>query len=117
MSRTYKNSIRNENDYYPTPLESFIPILGFLDKDRTYYEPSCGDKRLINTMIEYGFNCTGTDINEGNDYLEDFTHRDIIITNPPFSLAFEFCKHARLYSTTTYFLLRLNFLGSQTRKS
>ena len=116
MSATNRGSVRNEYDFYPTPLKSFTPLLKYLQKEREYYEPACGDNRLVNELIKNQFIASGNDIQNGVDYLEDNTYRDVIITNPPFSLAFKFIQHARLHSKTTYMLLRLNFLGSKMRK-
>ena len=40
---------------------------------------------------------------------------DLILTNPPFSIAKEFIEHSMMCSTTVIMLLRINFLGSQAR--
>jgi hypothetical protein len=40
---------------------------------------------------------------------------DAIITNPPYSLAFDMIKHSLNQTDSVYMLLRLNFLASETR--
>lgn len=42
---------------------------------------------------------------------------DVILTNPPFSLAMEFIRACETIATHRIFLLRLNFLGSEERSS
>ena len=42
---------------------------------------------------------------DGYYYLEDFTERDVVITNPPFSLAYDFCQHAVQTAKEVYLLL------------
>ncbi len=135
MSATNRGSARSASDFYPTPQEAFIPLLQYLPRCeksdsgsvkmndsglvnfRHYWEPACGDGRIIRWLSDSGRIADGADIRQGvsYDYLKDKTMRDIVITNPPFSLAFEFCKHARQYSKETYLLLRLNFLASAKR--
>jgi hypothetical protein len=41
---------------------------------------------------------------------------DVVITNPPFSLAFEFVKQALEHAPVVVLLLRINWLGSQDRR-
>lgn len=41
---------------------------------------------------------------------------DVVITNPPFSLAFEFVKQALEHAPIVVLLLRLNWLGSEDRR-
>jgi len=80
-----------------------------------YWEPACGDRRLIDALRLRGLEADGSDLALGCDFLTDTTIREFIVTNPPFSLAFEFCQHARNHADEVLFLLRLNFLGSQKR--
>lgn len=116
MSSTNRGSIRNPKDFYPTPDFSFKPLLPHLDRRGIFWEPAKGDGRLVRWMIEFGLEADGDDIETGCDYLDDNTPRHTVITNPPFSFAFEFCKNAISTAQNIYFLLPLNFLGSQKRK-
>jgi hypothetical protein len=42
---------------------------------------------------------------------------DLVLTNPPFSLAMEFIRACEKLATHRIFLLRLNFLGSEERSN
>ena len=57
------------------------------------------------------------ELTEGKDYLKtEMPFVDLILTNPPFSLAKEFIEKAISESDTVCMLQRVNFLGSQSRK-
>lgn len=125
MSATNRGAVRNESDFYPTPLSAFKPLLPFIKEvvatcpfgiDRIVWEPACGDGRLIRCMQADAIAATGNDLNASYDYLQDKTDRFCVVTNPPFTLAQEFVTQATALSTHTFMLLRLNFLGSQKRK-
>ncbi len=109
--------------------------------DGTILEPGCGDgaivQRLINAAVARRRIC-GVEIDEtraatcarememcvhrGNflspaSWLHQLPERryKLSIGNPPFGLAMEFIETSLTLATTTCFLLRLNFLGSQKR--
>lgn len=122
MSSTGRGAVRNESDYYPTPEAAFRPLLPFIGKvmihGEAVWEPACGDRRLINWMNDFGITADGNDLNaerNGVDYLSDMTMRYCVVTNPPFSLAFDFAKHAVAHADHVFLLLRLGFLASRKR--
>lgn len=116
MSSANRGSKRIESDFYPTPIKSFNPLLPYLPKDKLIWEPACGDGRLIRRMSEFGLEASGSDLNEGFNFILDKTKRHCIVTNPPFSIAKSFVTHSLDVSQETFMLLRLNFLGSKERK-
>lgn len=124
MSSTNRGAVRNVADFYATPKEAFFPLIEFLPTDVMFWEPACGDGRLVKWLRDADMRARGADpyqaVGEFNDaqidFLRDTTRREFIITNPPFSLAFEFCQHALKHAPEVALLLRLNFLGSQKRK-
>lgn len=116
MSATNRGAARNERDFYATPESAFAPLLHYLHFDLEYWEPAQGDGRLVRWLRESGRRADGRDLACGFDFLEDTTQRQFILTNPPFSLALEFCDHAINHAPEVMMLLRLNFLGSQARR-
>lgn len=116
MSATNRGAKREANDNYATPDYAFKPIIPYLPKFTMIWEPACGDSRLVTWMRESGLNASGNDMIHGYDFLKDLSNNLFIITNPPFSLALEFCDHAIKHADEVMMLLRLNFLGSQKRK-
>ncbi len=102
-------------DHYPTPLSAFEPLIPYLPKGGQIWEPACGDRRLISAMRQAGLQADGNDIVHGYDYLQDTTEQFCVVTNPPYSLAFEFAQHAVNHAEHVFLLLRLNFLESNAR--
>lgn len=117
MSSTNRGAIRKDADFYATPMAAFIPLLPFLEKGKQHWECACGDSRLVTAMQNYGIDAVGTDLRTGHDFLESTRTSPVIITNPPFSLAFEFCVHAHAHADEVWMLLRLNFLASKKRSA
>ena len=113
--------MRHPNDFYPTPPWVTQAVMPYVMRNIVWHEPACGDgaicKVLSESHVEYSFSdLNGAPIGmEGVNFLRDNTLRHGIVTNPPFSLAFEFCKHAVNHAPHVFMLLRLNFLASQTR--
>lgn len=112
--------MRNPYDFYPTPDYSFNVLLPFIPtKINSFLEPCYGNGAIYNKI-----NCNNKYFCEiqppfNKDYLkEKFDQKfDLIITNPPFSLAQEFLEKSLQESDLVFYLLRLNFLGSQKRKT
>lgn len=121
MSATNRGAIRNHQDFYSTPENAFSVLLPFLPMDVEFWEPAQGDGRIVDWLTRSGRRANGADLSTGTDYLTDFTPRQFVITNPPFSLVLAkdgtgFLPHALKHSKEVMFLLRLNFLGAKYRK-
>lgn len=110
---------RSENDYYPTPLQCIDPLMALIDWDavKSFREPCRGKARMIFDRVPVA-NKQWAEIDEGVDYLEnDLEGVDLIITNPPFSIALDFLSQSLMEAQTVCYLLRMSFLGSQGRHS
>lgn len=114
MSRT-GTTTRSPYDFYPTPNWCFEKLPLKWDTWKTAHEPCGGDGRITNFLNNKGLSTTYTEIQEGTDFFKWDEKVDLILTNPPFSIALEFIEHALPRAQTTIMLLRLNFLGSQKR--
>lgn len=124
-SATGRGTNRDPKDFYATPWPAFGPLLPHLPLFVKYWEPCAGDGRLIRWLRKSGREASGCDLFpqasidypsvDSVDYLKDNSKRDFVITNPPFSLAFEMCQHALQHSNEFMFLLRLSFLESDER--
>ena len=129
MSSTNRGSERSPNDFYETPgwltrlalRTVFAPgghKLGVL-------EPAAGTGAITREARAYWPSAVVNEIDivrTGKDFLAIPTHPiyDIVITNPPFSLAMEFVQRAHRWAcytptATVAMLLPLNFLGSEKR--
>ena len=116
MSSTHRGAERNPRDFYATPESAFKPVLQYLPRKPRYWEPAQGDGRLVRMLQSSGRRAAGADLATGTDFLKDNRRREFILTNPPFSLAFEFLEHSLELAPEVMLLLRLNFLGSSKRR-
>ena len=118
MSSTNRGADRIPQDMYMTPQVAITSLLDVLDirPSMVFHEPCRGTRAIYDRVqCDHKSHC---EITEGKDYL---THMalwpyNLIITNPPFSLALEFLEKSLHEAATVCYLLRLNFLGSQTRR-
>jgi len=116
MSATNRGAVRNKNDFYPTPQEPIEKILNEIDFSDVshFFEPCRGGGAIFNHIkVDKSY----AELSEGIDYLTTDFNTDLIITNPPFSIALEFLEKSLKEAKTVVYLLRLNFMGSQKRKS
>lgn len=109
---------RKASDFYETPYS----ITGHLldrepfDHSLTVCEPACGEGAIVKVLAEHWKNVIHYDLRTGTDFLQDTKQYDYIITNPPFSLAYQFINHAKWSARKKFaFLLPLNYLHGQSR--
>lgn len=109
------------NEYYPTPsavVDKLLSVVSFRDSDR-FLEPCAGEGAIFNAVPLPDSQKSFAELSLGIDYLETrFDKQDVIITNPPFSLAEEFIRKSMSELAddgTMIYLQRVNFLGSLTR--
>ena len=119
MSATNRGATRRPNDLYPTPspaIDVLLPALS-IPPDTTFLEPCRGQGAIYDRIL-----CIPRlycELSEGLDYLtwQPPCVVDLIITNPPFSLALAFLQKSLAEAPTVIYLLRLNFLGSLQRRA
>lgn len=115
MSRQTAGIRDNPTDFYPTPHWCFENLDIDYTKFNTALEPCAGDGRILEFLIDKGLDADYCEITEGIDFFEYTGTVDLILTNPPFSLAQEFIEKAISVAPTVIMLLRINFLGSIKR--
>lgn len=110
---------RIKADFYPTPAEATQALLDFLHIPKTckIWEPACGEGHMVQTLRNNGYDVIGTDINQGQDYLEINKPDgvDWIITNPPFSHAVEFISKSIDHGLPFAFILKAQFWNARKR--
>lgn len=139
MSSTNRGGQRHPDDFYRTPAMATLAILPHLTASPCTsrvraLDPACGDGAILDVVSQLwppamtigyeideqraGLAASGGHHVVQRDALStDPWEADIIVANPPFSLAMEFIQRAlatRIRGDVA-FLLRLNFLGSQKR--
>lgn len=111
LSKKYKND-------YQTPPYAIKPLVPFLRKDWIIWECACGKGNLVKAFRKLGFKVIGTDILDGYNFLTwRPEHFDVIVTNPPYSLRYEFIKRAYELGKAWAMLMPLTTLeGSKRQK-
>ncbi len=128
MSATGRGAVRSPNDFYATPrwvteaLLRAVQLPGGL-----WMEPSVGDGAIVRAVNRDDVRWLTFDIRPdcghpgviAYDFLKlpvPDTKYDVLVGNPPFSLAMEFVQHAITQAKIVALLLRLNFLASLRRQ-
>lgn len=106
----------NSNDFQ-TPKEALLPLLDYINKDMIIWECAQGKGNLVKGLEDYGYNCIGTDVLEGYDFLTyEPDYYDCIITNPPFSIKQQFLQRSYELGKPFAFLLPLTTLETKKRQ-
>nr|DAI48763.1 MAG TPA: adenine-specific methyltransferase [Caudoviricetes sp.] len=109
---------RRQSDLYPTPPEVTVALLRFLNfpSGVSVWEPAAGDGDMTDVISQYAFPVYATDIRDGTDFLQSCIDcADWIITNPPFSLAEEFIRHAAELNKPFAMLLKAQYWHAAKR--
>jgi hypothetical protein len=110
---------RKKSDTYETPYSMTQQLLDAhpIPKDSLIVEPACGNYAIIEVLNKngYKFPCF-YDLAQGKDFLEETRSFDIVLTNPPFSLAYEFIMKAKqIAQESIIMLLPLSYLHGKSR--
>ena len=113
---------RRQSDFYPTPPEVTVALMRFLKlpAGTNIWEPARGQGDMVRALADCGMAVYGTDIRDGIDFLTtrqpgNAPAADWIITNPPFSLADEFIRHAAEIGKPFAMLLKAQYWHAAKR--
>lgn len=111
-SKKLKIQMNGRSDEFQTPKEAILPLLPYLKKDWVIWECAWGGGSLAKHLREKGFKLKG---NPKEDFLE-LAHLDYdcIVTNPPYSLKYEFL--AKCYKLGRPFALLLPLTALEGKK-
>ena len=119
------SSKRSKSDFYPTPPEctqALVDFLGLL-KEYVIWEPACGAGHISEVLKFNGYQVISTDLYDRGygDGIEDFLTSDgkecdMIITNPPFSLAEAFIRKCLSFGKPFALLLKSQYWHSAKRR-
>jgi len=115
LSRQKQGVRLNATDFYPTPSWCYKNLEIDWNQFASALEPCRGDGRIYDWLKTHIKDVDYCEIREDRDFLEYSTERDLVFTNPPFSIAQEFIDRSVSISNTVFMLLRINYLGSISR--
>jgi hypothetical protein len=123
-------SVRAESDFYETPAWCTRLLLDQLPAPDVILDPCAGNGAVLRVAESRGFPTCGVEINEARAEVSQATHVDFllddyewrqfgpfwVVTNPPYSLAFEFVqKCLSIGAIGVAMLLPINWLASRKR--
>ena len=131
INKHFTTDERESGDYYttdPTAVQALLDKLGYRLTDGVVWECACGCGNISEVLFANGYDVISTDLHysgygeSGCDFLQTKQvidpKCDVIITNPPYSLANEFILHAMdiLPNGGEYFaLMNLSYLTGNKR--
>lgn len=117
-----KAGVRSKFDLYETPAEVTLALLREIPFHGAVWEPACGNGKMVEVMWSFGCDVVTSDLHDyGGNQVLDFLATDQllapnIVTNPPFSLAEQFIRHAyQLRPRKMAFLLKATFWHARRR--
>tara|TARA_Y100001963_G_scaffold150820_1_gene232616 strand:+ start:724 stop:1371 length:648 start_codon:yes stop_codon:yes gene_type:complete len=110
---------RKKSDFYETPYtltRKFLDVEEF-NKELSVCEPACGGGAISGVLKEYWEDDElVTAYDKETNFLWEMGEYQYVITNPPFSIAFEFIQRAKLVAKNKFaFLLPLSYLHGKKR--
>ena len=109
---------RRKSDFYETPYtltRKFLDV-EYFNKNSTVCEPACGGGAITRVLKEHWEDDKVTAYDQETNFLWERGDYDYVITNPPFSLAFEFIQRAKLVAKSKFaLLLPLSYLHGKKR--
>lgn len=109
---------RKKSDFYETPYSITEQFLEREKVEQTWsiLEPALGKGAIVKILKKYYTNVNFYDFDKGEDFLEKTECYDFIITNPPFSLAYEFIQKSKeIVNYKFALLLPLSYLHGKKR--
>ena len=109
---------RKKSDFYETPYSLTHRLFDneYFDKELTVCEPACGAGAMTRVFKEYWREDKITAYDIEKDFLTETKQYDYVITNPPFSLAYEFVQKAKEVAKKKFaLLLPLSYLHGKKR--
>lgn len=135
MSAKGRGTTVEPNEYYATPAKAVHQLLGHVDlPGGRWLEPGAGSGSIIRAVnqVRQDVDWTAVELNprmkqrlvktKARTIIANFLHTfvtgkfDLALGNPPFSLAAYFLEHSMQLAPQVVLLLRLNWLGSSSKR-
>ena len=102
-------------DECQTPPYALDPLIPYLDPFEPIWECAAGERTLANYLIQIGYAVIATDINDkvpgGSDFF-DIWYGNTIITNPPYSLKYEWLERCYELEFPFALLMPVEMIGT-----
>lgn len=103
-------------DACQTPAYALDPLLPYLPRNWTIWEPAAGEGNIVEALFDSGFkSVVSTDLIRQENFFEfEPDNWDCIVTNPPFSIHFEWLERCYKLGQPFALLLKVDILGTKT---
>lgn len=108
--------IPQRQDLCQTPPYALDPLLPYLSNEWTIWEPACGEGLLVEGLYDSGIkSVVSGDIQTGQNFFE-YTpeYWDCLVTNPPFSIKYDWLEHCYELQKPFALLIPVETLGAKT---
>lgn len=100
-------------DRCQTPHYALDPILPYLQPKWLIWESACGEGQIVTKLTKEGFRVTGTDLLTGSNFFSQQPEVwDIQLTNPPYSVKYDWLRRSYGLGKPFALLLPLETLGA-----
>lgn len=105
---------RRKSDFYETPYSITQQLLSVEDFEDVVLEPACGEGAIVRVLGRAGYRVEAYDAE--TDFLSETRPFPNVVTNPPFSLAYEFVQKCKSVCEDKFaLLLPLSYLHGKRR--
>lgn len=102
-------------DACQSPLYAMDPVLPYLRPGQTIWEPAAGEGNLVKAMRDNGLTVIDSDILTGQNFFEyEPPAWNVLVTNPPYSIKFEWLERCYELGKPFALLLPVETLGTGT---
>jgi hypothetical protein len=99
-------------DECQTPPYALEPLIPYLNINHLIWESASGEETLVKKLREYYYTVISTDILRGQDFFLERHYGATIVTNPPYSLKYEWLKRCYHLGHPFALLMPVEMLGT-----
>lgn len=117
VNRAGDKYVPQGHDACQTPAYAIDPLLPYLDNRWIVWEPACGEGLIVEALYDSGFkNVYASDLITGENFFDHLPPApfDCIVTNPPYSIKYDWIKRCYELGKPFALLLPVETLGAKT---
>lgn len=105
-------------DVCQTPPEAIDPLLPYIPERAVIWEPACGECSLVDAFYDAGHDVIASDIHQGQNFFNfDPDGWDYLITNPPYSIKYQWLERCYKLGRPFALLLPVETLGAKAAQT
>lgn len=119
INRAANEYVAQGFDACQTPPYAVDPLIPYLDRSKTIWEPASGEGLLVGALRDSSFEVVTSDIINGQNFFdyEPMEQWDCIVTNPPYTLKYRWLERCYALGKPFALLLPVETLGAKTAQA